>query len=231
MGTDHLTSELLHKLEKKDMFSRGSFLCFVLSICLVPSVSADAIRVRVELEGTLKKEAGNWSIKVDGEGEWLLDLSEQNREYAANTVKSRGERWRVRVMGSVRAQTQDGFLRLKDRTVDVSFIQEMTPGVRVEKFTRESPANGRLKVGDIIIELDEQPITGMKKLTDLVKEKKGKEVTILVVRDGVTQRPTKITLNNADRPLGVDPADVWVPVWLNSIATHDEPKAPPEKKD
>jgi len=56
--------------------------------------------------------------------------------------------------------------------------------VKIVDISANSPASSELMVGDIISQLDGQPVDSIDKLTQLVKPNLGNEVTLTIVRDG-----------------------------------------------
>lgn len=56
--------------------------------------------------------------------------------------------------------------------------------VKIVDISANSPAASQLMVGDIISQLDGQPVDSINKLTELVKPNLGNEVTLTILRDG-----------------------------------------------
>jgi len=56
--------------------------------------------------------------------------------------------------------------------------------VKIVDISANSPASSELMVGDIISQLDGQPVDSIDKLTQLVKPNLGNEVTLTIMRDG-----------------------------------------------
>src|SRR5262249_33739637 len=87
-------------------------------------------------------------------------------------------------------------------------------GAQVQSVSRGLPADGVLQVGDVIVAVDDQPITTTDSLLQaLGKDKIGDAVTVGVVRGGENQ--------SLGLTLGVSPTDASRPVIGVTISTYN----------
>jgi membrane-associated protease RseP (regulator of RpoE activity) len=174
---------------------------------LVGRSAADSVAVVLELEGALTENRGQFLLMVENEGSWALDLNGFDRETAR---KSPGAR--VRITGSVTVRTAGNQLILADRIVRVNLFAVGRPGgLKVTKIVPGSPAESKLSVNDIITEINGKSVVSKEKLVELVGSLRGKPITVVIIREGISKTVEGITLRTADTPLGVytEPVLSW----------------------
>jgi hypothetical protein len=142
-------------------------------------------------------------------------------------LKRRKAGWRVLVEGSVRVQTAGMEIRLSGRKVRVSRLTELTPGAQVDRITPGSPAADHLKEGDIIVSIDDDVITGVERLRRILDEKRGKEVAIVISRDGKSQPTERVKLRKSGSALGITATTM---IWMRSGWPGRRPLVPAGKE-
>jgi membrane-associated protease RseP (regulator of RpoE activity) len=182
-------------------------LAAVLAVMIAGRSTADGVAIVLELEGTLADNRGQFVLMVENEGSWVLDLNGFDRETAR---KSPGAR--VRVTGSAQVRTAGNQLILADRVVHVNLFAVGRPGgLKVTKVVPGSPAENKLAVNDIITEINGKSVASKEKLVEMVGSLRGKPITVVIIRDGISKTVEGITLRTADTPLGVytEPVLSW----------------------
>jgi hypothetical protein len=179
--------------------------------------AADSVAIVLELEGTLSRAAkgdSQFSLSAEGERDWTLRLSGPELNRAREILRKSRDR-KVFVTGTVQVRTVGGTIQLRDRMVQVNFLAPLTPAVRVTQVNRFSPADGRLKAGDIILEVGEAKklidVTTWGKLVLFLADKQGKTVNIVVERDGEPDPVliADVRLGKGPAPLGISGDTIW----------------------
>lgn len=87
--------------------------------------------------------------------------------------------------------------------------------VKIVEISPNSPASAELMVGDIITQLDDQPVDSIEKLSLLVKPNLGSEVTLTILRD---DRPLEILITPREKsPEGEGAMGVTISNPVNQI--------------
>jgi hypothetical protein len=170
--------------------------------------SADSLALVLELEGTLSERGGGFSLTVDGEGSWELDLPPELRTTAKESLR-RYASPKMFVVGSVRVRSFESTVQLNSRAVKVTALDRAVPGVKVLTTVPGLPAATLLQPGDIIRELNEDEITSYERLIETVEKNRGKTVKCVVTRDGVAKLIEGLALRAEGRALGVTGETVW----------------------
>ena len=121
---------------------------------------------------------------------------ERNEESAAMMVDSQNE-------ATAAALTELGY--------------DVDPQISVHSLLEDSPAQGILEEGDIILEADGEAITDAETLRDVINEGEGAAVEILIERDG-EQQTVSITPNQRE----VDGETRWL-IGITLITDYDFP--------
>jgi hypothetical protein len=190
------------------MSRRTSVACVLAVLALVSAAAADSLVLQLTLEGTLSQSGDQFSITVEGEGTWALELNAW-QQAEARRIRDSGRYPKVAVTGNARARTSGNALQLVDRTIRVQTLDPLFPVVKVTRIAPLTPAEGRLQVGDLIREVGEEKITSFNHLLRVLGKHRGKMVDVVVHRQGRSQVIPKVPLQTGSVLLGITGEMAW----------------------
>jgi hypothetical protein len=179
-----------------------------IGISLVGFVAADGVSLVVELEGDLSESGDRFTLSVNGQ-RWTLDLNEPTLPRAREIV-TRSPGAKVFVFGMVRARvSENGLVQLANRLVQVTALEAGIPGIKITKVWDDYPASRKLKEKDIIREVEGKRITNFQRLLEVLEENRGKQITVVVIRNGRYLAVPAIELRSSEARLGIAGDVVW----------------------
>jgi hypothetical protein len=170
--------------------------------------AADGVSLYLEMDGSLSENRNQFTLSVDGDGTWALDLNDYWATQAREHLRKRpGAKFRVN--GAVGVRTAGNVIQLRDRTLHVSALSPGTPAIKVKTVFPGSPAENRLAINDIIIEVQEKEVTTYDAMVQYLAAHRGESIKMVVVRDGRTVVVDKLTLRTNGPALGITGETVW----------------------
>lgn len=203
----------------------------VVALSSTPAI-ADGVSIPMEVEGTLAENGNRYWMMVSGDAPWALELDGFRRAAAKETLKSTPNA-RVRAFGVVAVRLNGNQILIPTRVLQVSTLAVGKPGgMKITRIEAGSPAANRLAVDDIIIEIEGKTITNRERLHEVLGPLRGKTVSIVVIRDGISKVIDGIALLTTEPALGVhsEPVLTWSD-GVSSPSTGGPPDPPKPPKD
>jgi C-terminal processing protease CtpA/Prc len=181
--------------------------CLIVALFTTRPAWADSVRVLLDLEGTLSERDGRFTLSVDSEGTWTVEVPEHLRDRVKDTVRHYPN-GKVSVKGWASVRTAGAVIQLRDRTVEAEALAALLPGVRIQGIMPGTPAAGSLETGDIIREVGGEEITSYDVLLRSLDKQRGKRVNVVIDRNGKAQVQS-VALRTDGPALGIYGRTVW----------------------
>jgi C-terminal processing protease CtpA/Prc len=161
------------------------------------AINADKINGYDDLTAALSKYKPDATVAVKYEREGKAATTNVVLAKKTATMNYTSDEFRMMDDGCCRDKWSETFKELKDRPklgVEIGQNNNLKGALITKVYEKSGAADAGLQQGDIIYEMNAQPITNDKDLTDMVRSHKGGEVLKIKYRRDGEKRETEATL-------------------------------------
>jgi S1-C subfamily serine protease len=156
---------------------------FVGLLAVTIQAQADGVAIVIEIEGEISKQNDQLTIEVNGV-KWTLEMAPFERTKMSEHL-AKSNTTKAFVAGAIKIQMVGETIRLTEqKKISVRNWSPLIPGVIINSVQEKSSADGYLRQGDIILEINERRITSFRKLTEVLKKMQGKQISVGFDRAG-----------------------------------------------